>query len=205
VIEGNTTCVHYKPPELELVICPEPCEITCGHDRPHRKCIGCTEPSLCRLRGDSPCVPYKPEARKISESTIESERTSEHGQVPNGKKPSESSSKTIQTAGIAEIKVRFPITRTLRFTENQSTSYLQASGVYVTSVTLDYTPGSSCVLDVREFLQNQMVNDAFLALINPILKELSITRNIDSESETNQTKHDAGSSTRKKKSKTGSG
>ena len=129
----------------------------------------------------------------------------ESTQAKSGRKKKPSSSENTRPVGTAEIKVRFPITLIMRFTENQNTSYLQASGVYVTHATLDYTSGGSCVLDVRGLMQSQKANDAFLALINPILKELSTYKNTNNESATNEIGKVIESSTRKKKSVTGSG
>jgi len=205
-----------KPAEPELVICPgrmvtyDGCHL-CKHAKPHRREQICYNGQSCEV-GKCRCVPYKPEARTISESTTGKQNTKSTGQPSRGFSYGLSSCPMHREVALgAGTRLRL-----LRIHRDSTTgtevfiTTLPKQGVIhcVCRATVPNSRERCCVLDVRGkviMCLNQPAMSAGPADPKPNGSTSSTEKSSGNGTKTDTTKNCTGSSTRGKKSETGSG
>jgi len=186
----------------ELMICPASVETVCKgceHFEPHKKVEMCSRPGCISGGEFVKCVPYVPNARKVSGRKTGKPTTKKSGRLPNGDENERSFLKSTLCAAvaeIAEIKVKHPIILPLKYMDTQNTSTFPIHTLTVTSVITGNITEDSSVLFATKLGQSQKVNDAIIVLMQTIENELSSKKNTGTGNETPTT----GTSTKKRNS-----
>jgi hypothetical protein len=125
---------------------------------------------------------HVPNARKKEDQTGIKERTVESGLVRSGGKPDVVFSPPIQCVAVVTVQVKYPITLTLKPTENPNISCYSIHDPSATAVIPVSTPGDFSVQSAKELLQKPEIAAALDALKMAIKNELYFAGNTGSES-----------------------
>jgi hypothetical protein len=127
------------------------------------------------------------------------------GNRMNGRQQKPNTSKLIHSAASVEIRLRFPITKISKITENQNISIFLAQDPTVIFATAGTISADINVPSVENFVQNPKVNLAINVLRRTLIYELCNASRTETNSRINSTGKTTGSITLAKKSGTENG